>query len=124
MSTTTYQVDQVTTNEMNTNVSSVKESKMKDYRAHLRTITNGLVEMAKAAGRTNYTCNQLLRECYNLCNTELMTYEKWKEQGAYIRRGEHAYLFWGAPITTESGHKYWPVEFLFCREQVRFKNVE
>ena len=40
MTTTTYQVDQVTTN------------KMKDYRAHLRTITNGLEEMARAAGRT------------------------------------------------------------------------
>mgnify|MGYP006974660233 CR=1 FL=1 len=40
MTTTTNQVDQVTAN------------KMKDYRAHLRTITNGLEEMAKAAGRT------------------------------------------------------------------------
>jgi hypothetical protein len=116
MTTTTYQVDQLSTPETN----AIHESKMRDYRAHLRTITNGLVEMAKAAGRTQYTMNQLLRECYNLTNAELMTFEEWKEQGAYVRRGEHAYLFWGKPITNDRGIKYWPIKFLFCREQVRF----
>ena len=99
MTTTTYQVDQVTTN------------KMKDYRAHLRTITK-------------FTKNQLLRECYNLLDKELLTFEQWKEQGAYVRRGEHAYLFWGKPITTEAGYKYSPIQFLFSREQVRFKTVD
>ena len=123
MTTSTYQVDQVTANQAN-DVTAVKESKMKDYRAHLRTITNGLVEMAKAAGRTKFSNNQLLRECYNLIDSELMTYEQWKEQGAYVRRGEHAYLFWGKPITTEAGYKYSPIQFLFSREQVRFKTVD
>jgi hypothetical protein len=122
MTSTIHQVDQLTTNKMPQSPNTVKESKMKDYRAHLRTITNGLVEMAKAAGREEYTCNQLLRECYNLTNSELMTYEQWKEQGAYVRRGEHAYLFWGTPVTTKEGYTYWPVEFRFCREQVRFKD--
>jgi hypothetical protein len=112
MTTTTYQVDQVPTN------------KMKDYRAHLRTITNGLEEMAKAAGRTKFTKNQLLRECYNLIDKELLTFEQWKEQGAYVRRGEHAYLFWGKPITTEAGYNFSPVQFLFSREQVRFMEVD
>ena len=121
MTTTTYQVDHLTANQTNNSVNSIKESKMKDYRAHLRTITNGLVEMAKAAGRTEFSNNQLLRECYNLIDSELFTYEQWKEQGAYVRRGEHAYLFWGSPVTSENGYKYCPVEFLFCREQVRFK---
>ena len=107
-----------------TTTTEVTKSKMHDYRAHLRTITNGLVEMAKAAGRTKFTCNQLLRECYNLTNTELMTYDQWKEQGAYIRKGEHAYLFWGAPVVSETGVKYCPVEFLFCRDQVRFKAAQ
>lgn len=118
MTTTTYQVDQLSTPETN----AIHESKMRDYRAHLRTITNGLVEMAKAAGRSTFTNNQLLRECYNLLDQELLTYDQWKEQGAYVRRGEHAYLFWGAPITTETGHRYCPIQFLFSREQVRFKN--
>ena len=123
MTTTTYQVDQVTANQAN-DVTTVKESKMKDYRAHLRAITNGLVEMAKAAGRTKFSNNQLLRECYNLMDSELMTYEQWKEQGAYVRRGEHAYLFWGSPITTETGYKFCPIQFLFSREQVRFKTID
>jgi hypothetical protein len=122
MTSTIHQVDQLTTNKMPQSPNTVKESKMKDYRAHLRTITNGLVEMAKAAGREEYTCNQLLRECYNLTNSELMTYEQWKEQEAYVRRGEHAYLFWGTPVTTKAGYTYCPVEFRFCREQVRFKD--
>jgi hypothetical protein len=122
MTTTTYQVDQVTANQTN-DVTAVKESKMKDYRAHLRTITNGLIEMAVAAGRNKYSCNQLLRECYNLVDAELKTYDQWKEEGAYVRRGQHAYLFWGTPVTNERGIRYCPVEFRFCREQVRFKEV-
>ena len=121
MTTTTYQVDQISTPEMQFNANQVYESKMRDYRAHLRAITNGLVEMAKAAGRSTFTKNQLLRECYNLLDQELLTYDQWKEQGAYVRRGEHAYLFWGAPVTTEAGYRYYPIQFLFSREQVRFK---
>ncbi len=98
-------------------------SKMHDYRSHLRTITDGLVEMAKAAGRSKFTCNQLLRECYNLVDAEFKTFEQWKEEGAYVRRGQHAYLFWGAPITNERGVRYCPVEFRFSRDQVRFKEI-
>lgn len=113
MTSTNHEVNILTNNQL--------KSKMHDYRAHLRTITNGLVEMAKAAGRTHFTNNQLLRECYNLTNAELMTYSQWKEHGAYVRRGEHAYLFWGSPVTNERGVRYCPVEFRFCREQVRFK---
>ena len=113
-----------TASHSSTNSSTVTRStsRMQDYRNHLRTITNGLVEMAKAAGRTKFTCNQLLRECYNLLDTELLTYDQWKEQGAFVRKGQHAYLFWGAPITNEQGVRYCPVEFRFCRDQVMFKN--
>ena len=98
-------------------------SRMQNYRMHLRTITNGLIEMAKAAGRSKYTCNQLLRECYNLADVEFHTYEQWKEQGAFVRKGQHAYLFWGKPVTNDKGVRYCPVEFLFSREQVQFKEA-
>lgn len=108
-----------TTNKVNT-FTKTQSNKMHDYRAHLRTITDGLVEMAKAAGRSKYTCNQLLRECYNLVDAELKTYDQWKEEGAYVCRGQHAYLFWGSPITNELGVRFCPVEFRFSREQVRF----
>lgn len=108
-------------NEVNTHTYNQIQSKMHDYRMHLRTITDGLVDMAKAAGRSKFTNNQLLRECYNLVDAELKTYDQWKQEGAYVRRGEHAYLFWGAPITNERGIRYCPIEFRFCRDQVRFK---
>ena len=110
-------------NEVNT-LTQPQSSKMHDYRAHLRAITNGLIEMAKAAGRTQFTNNQLLRECYNQTDSEFKTYKQWKEEGAYVRRGEHAYLFWGIPVMSEKGYKYCPVEFLFSREQVRFKTID
>lgn len=118
MTTTTEKVNLVT------DVNEVHPNRMQNYRMHLRTITNGLVEMAKAAGRTKFTCNQLLRECYNLVDAEFRTYEQWKEQGAYVRKGEHAYLFWGRPTTSAQGFSYWPIEFKFCREQVRFKEEQ
>ena len=106
-----------------TSTSQPKNSRIQNYRMHLRTITNGLKEMAKAAGRTKYTSNQLLRECYNLVDAEFHTYEEWQEQGAFIRKGQHAYLFWGKPIKNKNGHRYYPIEFLFCREQVQFREI-
>ena len=119
--TTNNKVNALTTPTQH--ITEIQPSRMQNYRMHLRTITDGLIEMAKAAGRTKYTCNQLLRECYNLVDAEFHTYDEWKEQGAFVRRGEHAYLFWGAPITNERGFRYYPVEFRFSREQVRFKEV-
>lgn len=97
-----------------------KTSRMHDYREHLKTITNGLVEMAKAAGRSEFTKNQLLRECYNLVNVDMDTFEGWKARGAQIRKGQHAYLFWGAPIENEAGIRFCPVSFRFAKEQVIF----
>ena len=117
MSTTLKQVNTFTHN------ANSNSSRMQNYRMHLRTITNGLIEMAKAAGRSKYTCNQLLRECYNMTDAEFHTYEQWKEQGAFVRKGQHAYLFWGKPIVNEKGVRYCPVEFLFSREQVQFKEA-
>ena len=117
MTTTPDKVNSITT------FSEANLSRMQNYRMHLRTITNGLIEMAKAAGRQKYTCNQLLRECYNLQDEELHTYEEWKEQGAFVRKGQHAYLFWGKPVVNEKGVRYCPVEFLFSRDQVQFKEA-
>ena len=100
------------------------DSRMRDYREHLKTITNGLKEMAKAAGRENVKVNQLLKECYNLVDAELDTYDGWMSRGAHVRRGQHAYLFWGKPIKSESGFMYCPVNFLFAREQVMLSSIE
>jgi len=95
-------------------------SRLHDYRQHLKTITNGLMEMAKAAGREEVKSNQLLRECYNLVGVELDTFDGWKAKGGTIRKGQHAYLFWGKPVESSHGFTYSPVNFLFAREQVSF----
>jgi hypothetical protein len=126
MTTNYNKVNNFTSNKSEKITSAPSEqasSRMHDYRMHLRAITDGLVEMAKAAGRKKFSCNQLLRECYNMVDAEFHTYDEWKEQGAFVCRGEHAYLFWGAPVTNERGVRYCPVEFRFSREQVRFKEV-
>lgn len=104
----------------NNQTNEVMNQKMHEHREHLKVITNGLIEMAKAAGRTDYKCNQLLRECYNLVDQELHTFDEWKSKGATVREGQHAYLFWGKPIETEKGIKFCPVRFLFCKDQVTF----
>lgn len=96
----------------------VKNNRMHDYREHLKIITNGLMEMAQAAGREKIKANQLLKECYNLMDVELDTFDGWKSRGGRIRKGQHAYLFWGKPITTEAGYTFCPVNFLYAREQV------
>ncbi len=98
-------------------------SKIQQYRIQLKSITNKLREMAEISGRTTATSNQLLRECYQLTNTELDTYEGWAAKGAYIRKGQHAYLFWGQRVVSSNGYEYFPVQFLFAREQVAFKRA-
>jgi len=116
MTTTIDKVDANYTTPVNEN------SRIKNYRQHLRAITKGLIEMAQAAGRKHFTSNQLLRECYQQVDAEFHTFDEWNSLGAHIRKGEHAYLFWGEAVTHPTkGYKYNPVQFLFSREQVIFK---
>lgn len=96
--------------------------RLHDYREHLLTISRGLEEMAKAAGRTEWTLNQLLRECYNLVGIEMKTMRQWNRAGRVVRKGQHAYLFWTkdrnstSELTDESY-----LSFLFAEEQTAEK---
>jgi len=94
------------------------ETAKQNTRQQLKSLSNSLMELAKAAGRTEVAINELLRETYQLVGQELKTFEAWQAEGANIRRGQHAYLFWGAPVETEAGYHYCPVQYLFSREQV------
>jgi len=98
-------------------------SKATNLRAGLKSLCNELVELAKQAGREEFTLNQLLRESYQLQEQELDTFEGWKAKGANVRKGQHAYLFWGAPVESKNGFTYCPVAFKFSREQVHFANA-
>lgn len=100
-------------------VETAKHSKLHDYREQLKNITNTVMELAKAAGRTEVSRNELLRETYNLVGVELDTFEGWSSKGGSVRKGQHAYLFWGAPVE-KNGISFCPVNFLFAKEQVRF----
>ena len=95
-------------------------SKMQQYRIQLKSITAKLRSIAETSGRTNVTGNQLLRECYQLTNAELDTFDGWQAKGGRVRKGQHAYLFWGKRIQANAGYMYFPIEFLFSREQVAF----
>ncbi|MBR4520185.1 MAG: hypothetical protein IKO63_02090 [Paludibacteraceae bacterium] len=95
-------------------------TKIQQYRIQLKSITDRLRDMAQVSGRTTFTCNELLRECYQLTNTELDTYEGWSAKGGQVRKGQHAYLFWGKRTRSNAGYAYYPVQFLFAREQVAF----
>ena len=74
--------------------------KMKVYREQLKSITNKLVEMAVTSGRKDYTANSLLRECYQLTTEKLRTFDQWKAENCSVKKGQHAYLFWGLPVDT------------------------
>lgn len=95
------------------------EMKRNLSREHLKTISKTVREMAQVSGRQNVPINQLLRETYNLVNVELDTFEGWAARGSSVRKGQHAYLFWGEPVTAEQGYTYYPVNYLFTAEQVR-----
>lgn len=117
MTRTVYQ-EAIATRNTNNNQSEL--SKMQQYRLQLKSITSKLREMAQTSGRTDVSGNQLLRECYQLTNTELDTFDGWQAKGGKVKRGQHAYLFWGKRTQTKAGYTYFPVEFLFAREQVAF----
>jgi DNA mismatch repair protein MutS len=95
----------------NEELATMTAEKLQAYKKHLTVITNGLINLAKSAGRKRFVKNQLLRECYNLVNDEMHTEEEWNERGAYVKHGEHAYLFW----------KGEEVEFRFARFHVKFE---
>ena len=96
-------------------------AKLREIREDLRHITNGLVAMATSDQRTDYTINQLLREYYEIGNKQMHTFDEWNEQNYQIKKGEHAYRFWGKPITNKEGKTYCPVRFLFAEDQVVLK---
>ena len=87
--------------------------KYNEYVKHLHVITNGLLEMAKAAGRSEVKVNVLLEECYNMKGRTKHTAEDWKRLGYIPKRGEYEYLFWVDDTKRDE------ILFLFTDEQVK-----
>ena len=99
-------------------------AKMREYRKLLQELTNGLVMTAQSQKRDDYRINGLLREYYDLVGKKLYTFDEWKEQNYSIKKGEHAYHFWGKPIARNDGNgQYCPIAFLFSQDQVMINAV-
>lgn len=104
------------------------EQKMEECLIHLRTITNGLREMAVAAGRDlkNITDNRLLQECYNLVDAELHYATEWADKHYALRPQQHPYLFWSIKkdVPLEE-RKQQHLAQLFVKDQVHhIDNIE
>ena len=97
--------------------------KFQEIRKDLQQLTNQLIAMASAENRTDWTINKLLSEYYQVINKKLYTFDEWNQQNFQIKKGEHALLYWGKPITNKEGNTYCPVQFLFSEDQVILKAV-
>lgn len=109
---------------MNATQQNILTAKLKEYRACLKDISNGLQKQAIAQKRENYTINTLLCEYYNLVGKKLQTFDQWNEQNYNIRKGEHAYHFWDKPKLLQDGSTYHPIQFLFSQDQVQIKAAQ
>lgn len=80
--------------------------------------------------------NEGLREFYMEQNPEIEefnTFWQWKDEGATIKKGSKAHLFWGQPRKVNQAaegsdepeeYKYWPICYLFDNTQVFIKGNE
>lgn len=93
-------------------------TKFREIREDLKQITDALVQQAKTQKREEYKPNSLLREYYELNGKTTHTFDEWKDMNYSIRKGEHAYRFWGKPVNLDNGKHYCPVIFLFSQDQV------
>jgi hypothetical protein len=110
-----------------------KQILIRERRQALRDLCNELKSMAQINGKEAHV-NELLRDFYaGTGHTELKTFEQWKEDGYFVRKGEKALLLWGKPKAsknaiqeaTEQGKSeedadtdFYPLAYLFSKQQV------
>lgn len=110
-----------------------KQILIRERRQALRDLSNELKSMAQINGKEAHV-NELLRDFYaGTGHTELKTFEQWKAQGYFVRKGEKALLLWGKPKAsknaiqeaTEQGKSeedadtdFYPLAYLFSKQQV------
>lgn len=126
---TTFKVEK----EKNTQVLTEKQAIARERRKALKDLCNTLQAAAKAAGMEE-TPNELLREFYAQAgHKELKTFNEWKREGYYIRKGEKAILLWGKPKPSrlskeiakmegkpeeEAENDFYPLAYLYSNKQV------
>jgi hypothetical protein len=77
------------------------------------------------------TTNDLLRVYYNVGNQEMKTFNQWKAEGKFVKKGEKGYAFWTKPMTAgkkedgangeqkESSYNFFGICYLFTESQVQ-----
>lgn len=126
---TTFKVEK----EKNAQVLTEKQAIARERRKALKDLCNTLQAAAKAAGMEE-TPNELLREYYAQAgHKELKTFNEWKKEGYYIRKGEKAILLWGKPKPSrlskeiakmegkpeeEAENDFYPLAYLYSNKQV------
>ena len=119
--------------EKNEQVLTEKQAIARARRKALKDLCNTLQAAAKAAGMEE-TPNELLREFYAQAgHKELKTFNEWKKEGYYIRKGEKAILLWGKPKPSrlskeiakmegkpeeEAENDFYPLAYLYSNKQV------
>ena len=110
-----------------------KQELARARRQALRDLSNELKSLAELNGQ-EANVNELLRDFYaGTGHTELKTFDQWKEDGYFIRKGEKALLLWGKPKAsknaiqeaTQQGKSeedadtdFYPLAYLFSKQQV------
>ena len=110
-----------------------KQEQARARRQALRDLSNELKSIAELNGQ-EANVNELLRDFYaGTGHTELKTFDQWKEDGYFIRKGEKALLLWGKPKAsknaiqeaTQQGKSeedadtdFYPLAYLFSQQQV------
>ena len=110
-----------------------KQELARARRQALRDLSNELKSLAELNGQ-EANVNELLRDFYaGTGHTELKTFDQWKEDGYFIRKGEKALLLWGKPKAsknaiqeaTQQGKSeedadtdFYPLAYLFSQQQV------
>jgi hypothetical protein len=70
-------------------------------REDLKAISKQIKPMIQAAGFN--TVNEALKHLYEIPESmELNTFNGWKEKGLSVKKGEHAFTFWSAPISKKA----------------------
>ena len=110
-----------------------KQEQARARRQALRDLSYELKSLAELNGQ-EANVNELLRDFYaGTGHTELKTFDQWKEDGYFIRKGEKALLLWGKPKAsknaiqeaTQQGKSeedadtdFYPLAYLFSQQQV------
>ncbi len=78
-------------------------TKIKEKRKILNTLTNAAKKMAEVEGIYYQTINDLLiNYVYDPDQTHTFkSFKSWKAEGYTVKKGEHAYLLWGQPLKNQ-----------------------